>query len=171
MGKCTPKKGVNMLNMRQKKALTATIVRRYQKASKKEKTQILDEFVKNTSYNRSYTRRKINQSKTKNFRKTKKKKRVRKKEYNVEVLKSLTKIWVSQNQICGKRLKPFLPEVVRILERDEEIKISLEVKNKLHKISAATIDRSLKPLRKKLELKGRSGTKKQYFHQNICRLE
>lgn len=149
-----------MLSMRQKEALTATIIRRYQKAGKKEKTQMLDEFVKNTGYNRSYARRKINKSKTKDFRKTRQKRKVaRKKEYGVEVVKALTKIWVIQNHICGKRLKPFLPELVRILGRDKSIEISKDVKQKLIKISAATIDRSLKPLRKKLELKGRSGTK------------
>lgn len=148
-----------MLNMRQKEALTATIVKRYKKAKKKEKTEILNEFIKNTGYNRSYARRKINQGKSKDFRKTKKVKLVRKREYDQEIVKQLTKIWVVEDHICGKRLQPFLPELIRVLERDKEIVISKETKEKLIKISAATIDRALSPIRKRLELKGKSGTK------------
>jgi hypothetical protein len=42
------------LTMREKKALTREVSKRYQKAEKKEKTKILDELVKNTGYNRKY---------------------------------------------------------------------------------------------------------------------
>ena len=58
-----------MLTMRQKQAITATIVRRYAKATKKEKTNILDEFVATTGYNRSYARRVLSQAKSRDFRK------------------------------------------------------------------------------------------------------
>jgi diguanylate cyclase (GGDEF)-like protein len=40
--------------MQEKKALTREISKRYQKAEKKEKTDILDELVKTTGYNRKY---------------------------------------------------------------------------------------------------------------------
>ena len=113
-----------MLTMRQKQALTATIVRRYAKVSKKEKTKILDEFVANTDYNRSYARRVLNQATKRNFRKKKPRKVVVNKKYDLEVLKSLTIIWVVLNYICGKRLQPFIPELIRILERDGELNIS-----------------------------------------------
>jgi hypothetical protein len=148
-----------MLTMRQRQALTATIVRRYQKASKKEKTKILNEFVANTGYNRSYARRAINQSQSKDYRKKKRKKVVVKKKYDLQVKIALTRIWVIQNYICGKRLQPFIPELLRVLKRDGELAISPEVEFKLLSISAATIDRLLAPTKRKLRVKGISGTK------------
>ena len=41
-----------MLNMKQKKAITAEIQNRYIKATKKNKSKILDEFSATTGYNR-----------------------------------------------------------------------------------------------------------------------
>jgi hypothetical protein len=46
-----------MLTMREKKALTAEIQNRYNKATKKVKSRILDEFCETTKYNRVYAAR------------------------------------------------------------------------------------------------------------------
>lgn len=148
-----------MLTMRQKQALTATVVRRYARASKTQKTNILDEFVATTGYNRSYARRALNQVRTQDFRRKKYKRVVVRKKYDLEVLKSLTRLWIIQNYICGKRLKPFIPELIRVLKRDGELAISFEVETKLLAISATTIDRLLAPTKKKLRVKGIGGTK------------
>ncbi len=43
-----------MLTMRQKKAITKELRDRYQRASKKEKTMVLNEFIRLTGYNRCY---------------------------------------------------------------------------------------------------------------------
>jgi len=43
-----------MLTMGQKKAITREVKERYQKARKKEKIMILDEFTRLTGYNRCY---------------------------------------------------------------------------------------------------------------------
>ena len=40
--------------MQEKKALAREVSKRYQKAGKKEKTEILNELVKTTGYNRKY---------------------------------------------------------------------------------------------------------------------
>ncbi len=42
------------LPMKERQSLTREVAKRYQKARKKEKKRILDEFVKNTGYNRCY---------------------------------------------------------------------------------------------------------------------
>src|SRR5262249_30315952 len=60
---------------------------------------------------------------------------------------------------CGKRLKTALPEVIPKLEAWGELKLSPDVRSKLMRISASTIDRLLANERKRLELKSRSGTK------------
>jgi hypothetical protein len=61
--------------------------------------------------------------------------------------------------LCGKRLAPFLPELVESLKRHEEIALSREDEELLLMASAATIDRLLAPARREVRLKGRSTTK------------
>lgn len=79
--------------------------------------------------------------------------------YGEEVLRPLRKIWATLDGPTGKRLAPFLPEVVEAMERHGELRCSSEVRAKLLRISAATIDRHLAPERWRVALKGRSGTK------------
>lgn len=149
-----------MLNMREKQSLTAQIVRRYQKAGKLEKTAILDEFIKNTGYNRSYARRTIGNAKTRDFRVKKRVQRVRSRTYIPSViLKPLSKLWDISNFICGKRLAPLIPDYLFALRRDHVWEYSVDIDNQLVKISAATIDRLLTPIKKKMTLKGRTMTK------------
>jgi len=63
------------------------------------------------------------------------------------------------NGPAGKRLAPFMAEIVSALERCGELELTPEVRDKLLRISAATIDRLLAPERARLRVKGRSGTK------------
>jgi hypothetical protein len=149
-----------MLNMREKQSLTAQIVRRYQKAGKLEKTQILDEFVHNTGYNRSYARRVIGLAKHHDFRTHKKIKRIRSHKYNPTViLKPLSKLWDMSNFICGKRLAPIISDYLSVLRRDNVWDYPVATDDQLMKISASTIDRLLTPIRKKMTIKGRTTTK------------
>lgn len=59
----------------------------------------------------------------------------------------LEKIWEIYGRICSKRLHPFLPEGVQILERCKELLLSPEIKHLLLNMSRATIDRCLKKAR------------------------
>ena len=145
-----------MLTMRQRIAITSEIRKRYRKSSKKKKSQILDEFVKITAYNRSYARFVLGSLKKVG---RKKKYPPRKRDYDMPVFYALRKIWIADDCICGQRLKPFIPELVRVLEREEELKINKQVKQKLLTISSATIDRILSATKKSYQLKGRSTTK------------
>lgn len=145
-----------MLNMRQKIALSVEVRRRYRSKSKKEKGKILDEFVQNTGYDRSYARRILGSLKKQG---RKKKHLLRKRIYDASVFYPLRKIWIAEDCICGQRLKPFIPEVIRVLERDKELKINKTVRKKLLSVSSATIDRMLSTTKKSYCLKGRSTTK------------
>ena len=163
-----------MLNMRHKKQITAEIQARYKKAKKKQKQIILDEFVALTGYNRNYASRvlrlyygkqigSIGKGKRKIryvISKDKKKKRDRKRIYGDDVKDVLKKIWAILDMPCGKRLAPFIPEIILKLEAFGEIEMKDTTRQKLHKISASTIDRLLKPVKEKLRIgKGRSFTK------------
>jgi len=148
-----------MLNMREKQALTSQVVRRYLRARKKEKGRILNEFVENTGYNRSYARRVIRSAKDKDFRRRRKVTRIRPVKYDQVFLPHLVDLWKISYFMCGKRLVPILPEYLFSLERDGERTYPSEIKAKLLSISAATVDRLLKKERKKQTIKGRSLTK------------
>jgi hypothetical protein len=158
------------LTMQEKKALARVTSKRYQKAGKKEKTQILDEFVKSTKYNRKYalhilanwgkTITACLDGKTVEIKSGSSKRRKgggRKPIYTGEFVIALRKIWAFFWYRCGKILAPFMREQMRFLEAPFNIKP--EIIELLVKVSPSTIDRVLKPEKKKLSLKGKSGTK------------
>ena len=144
------------LTMGQRKSISCEIRKRYRKATKNHKTRILDEFVKTTGYNRSYARFVLGSLKKQG---RKKKRTVRKRIYDANVFYPLRTIWIAADGICGQRLKPFIPELVRILEKNREIKLNKKVRDKLLSIGSATIDRMLKATKKGYRLYGRSTTK------------
>jgi len=79
--------------------------------------------------------------------------------YGEDVMAPLRKIWAVMDAPTGKRLAPFLGEMVAVLERAGELDLEPEVRATLVAMSAATIDRRLATERKKMRLTGRSGTK------------
>ncbi|URA10754.1 hypothetical protein KDW03_02825 [Thermospira aquatica] len=83
----------------------------------------------------------------------------RKKKFGEEELKLLKKVWEIENYMCGKRLKPILNEVLDNLLANGHLHGSPQAIENLRHISASSIDRLLKHERKKLEIKGRKGTK------------
>jgi len=128
---------------RSKRELLEAIRPRYLRASKVEKTRILDEFVANTGYHRKYAIRLLKQGVKKQCQKKPGKSKV----YQGQVVLALIKIWAICGQICSRRLHPFLPEMVDILERHGELKLSEEVRQLLLRMSRATIDRCLQSAR------------------------
>ena len=136
-----------------KYALLRIFSPKYRKVSKKQKGLILTEVVGLTGYHRKHARRLlVNPPSRKKF------KRYRPSTY-LPILPKLKKLWVVSNFACGKILIPAIPEFLESLLRFKEIKVSRLERKMLLKISAATVDRLLKPDRKRLEIKGRSGTK------------
>jgi hypothetical protein len=67
--------------------------------------------------------------------------------YQGKVVQALEQIWEIYGHLCSKRLQPFLPEAIRVLERCQEINLSQDTKELLLKISSASIDRCLRPIR------------------------
>jgi len=156
------------LTMKERKKATAVVAGRYQKGRKKDKGLILDEFVKLTGYSRRYASHvlmshgrqlRINERYVVQMDVKKTSSRKKPKVYDAEVAEALKEIWYVMDCICGKRLAPALKDVVRRLERFREIRISEEVRQKLLKISPASIDRLLAKERKRHQIKGRGNTK------------
>ncbi|MCP3805608.1 ISNCY family transposase, partial [Allokutzneria sp. A3M-2-11 16] len=67
--------------------------------------------------------------------------------------------WAVLGGPAGKRLAPFLPELVARLRACGELEITDRVAVRAARVSAATIDRRLAGDRARLRLRGRSGTK------------
>lgn len=144
------------LTMAERRAVTKQMARRYERATKAEKGRMLDELCALTGWTRRHARRAIARALEPPVeRRAAPRPRV----YGDDVLEPLRLIWATLNGPSGKRLAPFLPEIVEVLERFGELTLHPEVRAKLLRVSAATIDRLLAPDRRRLQVKGRSGTK------------
>jgi hypothetical protein len=117
---------------------------RYLRVSKEDKGKILDEFTKVTGYHRKTAIRLLHQVNKPGANK----KRGRPQQYSAAVIGALRVAWEATDRLCSKRLRPFLPEVIKILRRHGESAMSAEVEAQLCQMSASTIDRLLKPWRR-----------------------
>ena len=127
---------------------------RYLQANRREKTRILDEFVSATGFHRKQAIRTLR----KGIPEFRRERRGRKRKYTGESVRVLAEIWRICGCICGKRLQPFIPEMVKVLERHHELVLDPETKGLLLQMSASTIDRCLAPFRQQRG-RGKSTTK------------
>lgn len=147
-----------MTKMSKKELIKATKPR-YLKADKEGKGKILDEFCKNTNYNRNYIIQ-IFQAKCDYGRATREGRKPRKKIYGSDVMEVIIKIWRTLNYPCGVRLQPNLLTTLEPMIRFKEIEVSKKIISQLAKISARTIDRRLSREREIKKLNRHRGTTK-----------
>jgi hypothetical protein len=133
----------HMMSQRSKRELHAQVQARYLKASKMEKQKILDEFTANTGYHRKYAIRVLKHGYRRRLRKPKGRTAI----YRGAVVPALEQIWEIYGRICSKRLHPYLPEGIKVLERCGELQLASETKSLLLQMSRSSIDRCLAPVR------------------------
>ncbi|HEW78700.1 MAG TPA: transposase [Phycisphaerales bacterium] len=129
-----------------KKELVEALKVQYRKSSKMEKTQILNQFIKVSGYHRKHAIRLLTTGKNSDHNdssKIIKSRRI----YNEAVKEALIILWEAADRICGKRLKAILPSLIDSMQRHGHLNLDAEVKKQLLKVSAATIDRLLFPIR------------------------
>ena len=159
--------------MAEKGKIRAEYAKKYRKATKLEKTKILNEYLELLGKgNRKYEIYALNREGKKQLRflggknvnveisSKVRKKRAYQKYYDEEVARAIITLWKFFRYICGERLVPLIRANLDIISRKRRFGINVEVKKKLSTISRATIERLLTAERKKYTLKGKSTTKK-----------
>ena len=116
---------------------------RYIFGDRKEKSRILDEAAQVTGLHRKALIRAL---------RTPPRPRVggkagRPKRYGLEAASALKVLWEASDRVCAKRLQPFLPELLEVLERHGELVLEPEIKDQVCAMSPATMDRLLRPHR------------------------
>jgi len=114
--------------------------KRYRKASKKERTAILDEFVKTTDYHRKHATAVLNGRRERVQGPIR---RPRGKVYGADVARELAHLADLFDNVCSKRLRAALDAELPRLYHAGVVPVSAECYQKLLVVSPATMDRLL----------------------------
>jgi|GEM_PF-790562 len=134
---------ISKLSYQSRRELVRQMAPRYQEASRARKSVLLDEFVALTGYVRKYAIQLPNHPEEPKPRS----RQVRLPHYGPEVQQALFLAWKAANQICAKRLIPFLPTLIEALERHGHLHLIEEYRKQLLSMSATTADRILRSSR------------------------
>jgi hypothetical protein len=143
------------MSLTSKREYLAKIHGRYERAGRPHKSRILDEFCLNCGYHRKAALRLLNRP----LGGAQRKRSGPKIKYDpAELLPMLKPIWLASDQLCGKLLKPALPEWIEHHER-RSAPLPEAFKEKLLAISPAQLDRLLQPVRVRYPRQGLSATR------------
>ena len=125
-----------------RREIVAAIRARYARADRSEKSRILAELVQLSGYHRKHAIRLLTSDPA-----PRSANRFGRRVYDDAVKGALTLIWEAADRICGKRLKATIPTLVCAMERCGHLSLERQVREGLLSLSAATIDRILRPIR------------------------
>jgi hypothetical protein len=166
--------GEMRMNMAKKRVLTEAQAGKYRGlARRKDRGRVLDDLVKLTRYNRHYAawllrnygRRRLVRAADGRMvrlvvgRRNRRRASARACRYDERVRELLVLVWDTFDQMCGKRLAAILPAVLPTMGKHRLISRREPACEKLLQLSAATIDRLLRPERAARRLKGIGHTK------------
>ena len=124
--------------------LVAAIAGRYAQGDRPERGRILDEFATVTGFHRKHAMRLLRAGQRNRQWGPRPGRRV----YDDAVREALIVVWEASDRICGKRLRPLVPVLVEAMERHGHLRLAQEVRTRLLVMSADTIDRALRDIRR-----------------------
>jgi len=122
---------------------TASLRPRYRLAPRRDKSRLLDEFCRVTKRDRKVAIRLLRRPPRPTGCRA-----GRPRAYPTNLRPALEELWEASDYLCSKRLAPFLPELIDVLERHDEVRLSAAQRTAFLRISPATIDRLLGPVRR-----------------------
>jgi hypothetical protein len=136
-----------MMSKLSKREYLVEVKKKYWKAKKSHKTQLLNDFCCFTKYHRKYALELLNKPLPKKWKRYKPRKKI----YDQPVIDALKILWQAADEVCGERLHPFIPDLLEKLIVCNRINVSDEIKEKLLKISMGSVKKILsKELRRSL---------------------
>ena len=133
------------VSMATRDELLAAVAARYGASGRADKARILDEFAAVTGYHRKHVMRLLRAGPSDRRSAPRPQRRL----YDEAVREALIVLWEASDRICGKRLKALIPTLVLAMERHGHLTLAPEIRAALLTISAATIDRALRPQRER----------------------
>jgi hypothetical protein len=132
------------ISMTTRDELVAAIAGRYAQEARVHRSRILDEFVAVTGFHRKHAMRvlRVGQPNRRSGP------RLGRRVYDDAVREGLIVVWEASDRICGKRLRPLVPVLIEAMERHGHLRLAPEVRTSLLAMSAATIDRALREVRR-----------------------
>ncbi len=129
--------------MATRRELFSAIRERYRGASRRDKVRILDELEAVAGYHRKHVIRLLGVG-----GRVSRPRAVKNRLYDAAVRQGLIVLWETSDRLCGKRLKAAIPGLIAAMERHGHFDLESTVKERLLRISAASIDRLLSDARK-----------------------
>jgi hypothetical protein len=150
--------------MAARREITKKYAREYARADRAEKGRLLNALVATTGWTRDHARRAIRHAAVRTGAARDVKPRQRPKKYSYDALVVLQEVWRLSGQPSGKYLAAVMDDTVERLVRFAELgkvapRVRPEVLEELRSMSAATIDRYLKPHKDAAYPSALSGTK------------
>ena len=113
--------------MATRRELIEAVAARYRAASRDQKKEILDEFVKVTGFHRKHAIRVLKKAPRRETPEPRQRARI----YDEAVREALTIVWEAADRICGKRLRQVIGGLVDAMERHGHLKLDTTVRQSL----------------------------------------
>jgi hypothetical protein len=152
------------LSMAARREITKKYAREYQRADKTGKSRLLDELTGVTGWSRDHARRAIRAAAARTGPASVVRRKPRPRKYSYDALKVLQVVWLVSGQPSGKYLAAVMDDTLERITRFGEFgratdRVTDQVLDELRSMSAATIDRYLKPHKASLTPIALSGTR------------
>ena len=150
------------IDMAARRQVTNKLRTQYRKASKADKTKILDRVVATTGMGRSTARRMLTGPRLPDPATQVDQRRLRARHFSDDARALLEHVWALMDMPCGKHLVVMLGLWLPLLAAAGDLDRPFATEAALAELkamSAATVDRYLKPVRDKMRIKGISTTK------------